>query len=292
MGTIVDNLLRERKEVWNLDYSKFDQSVIIMLINVAFDVLEECFDSSTFWKGKKLGPIGKKYWTELTQEGREWHAVKEYFINTPIADWSGNVFRKKGGVPSGSFFTQLVDCVVNYLGTVYAFAMKGQEVKPYTLGDDALFTVPVGKVTPEEIAKELEVLHLNLNADKTSVATTKEKVTFLGHTYKGNYFYREFSELFIHMLYPENRVETPMMSYARASALLLDSADNNVEWMLITKEYERWLKLTPEMIVKASDQKVSKFLQHVAMVSSDQLGTSFYELHLWKINWRRLEIWY
>lgn len=84
-------------------------------------------------------------------EQRQWIAVREYFVNTPIYLYD-TLARKRGGVPSGSVFTQLIDCIINlYYCTASVHSLyknMGIRVRPEIdevfrfikiLGDDSVY---------------------------------------------------------------------------------------------------------------------------------------------------------
>jgi len=66
----------------------------------------------------------------------EFEAVADYFINTPLW-YKKKVYLKNRGVPSGSFFTQLIDSIVNLSYQVYIFeimyhvGIRNDEFSPY-----------------------------------------------------------------------------------------------------------------------------------------------------------------
>lgn len=78
---------------YGTDVSSFDSTVSATLIDIIFRWMKSKFRMT--WK-----------------QAREFDAVHNYFVNTPL--WYQNhIFLKRRGVPSGSFFTQLVDSIVN-----------------------------------------------------------------------------------------------------------------------------------------------------------------------------------
>merc|ERR1712094_37528 len=78
-----------------------------------------------------------------------WNQLIDYFINTPLL--IGNeIWVKHGGVPSGSYFTQLIDCVLNMIALFYGVLLLARRLSPQdpklsrvlahinVLGDDSI----------------------------------------------------------------------------------------------------------------------------------------------------------
>lgn len=121
---------RLAKNTWlGLDFSNFDAHVPAWLIRDAFKLLEEFidFDSYEHW-GKPTDPNAlRKLWREIVN----------YFINTPI-QIDKEVFQKNQGIPSGSYFTQIIGTLCNSIMCNYVLESRQQ----YFHGDDSLLEVP------------------------------------------------------------------------------------------------------------------------------------------------------
>jgi hypothetical protein len=92
------------KYAYSLDMSKFDSSIASELIDTAFNIISTWFDMS------EVEPT-----TGVTY-GQIFKIVRRYFIYTPIVMPDQNVyFGKSHGVPSGSYFTQMIDSIVNLI---------------------------------------------------------------------------------------------------------------------------------------------------------------------------------
>lgn len=143
-----------------LDYSKFDTSLSKLMIKEAFRILKTWFSDD-----------------DIREFG--WHTIVSYFIQTPIVMPDGHLYRGKDhGVPSGSYFTQLVDSICN-VALCFALSKKFDldlwRRSLFVLGDDALLNVR-GKVDLEAWAKYLAKFGMKLNVKKTMVG----KPHFLG----------------------------------------------------------------------------------------------------------------
>lgn len=103
-----------------IDYSTYDSTVPDWVINDAFDLI---FDMFT---------MQKEYRTIFK-------VVRHYFIHTPIVLSSGTMFVKHHGIPSGSWFTNIVGSLCNALMMMYISILAHK--KPTimkTMGDDNL----------------------------------------------------------------------------------------------------------------------------------------------------------
>nr|QQO81403.1 RNA-dependent RNA polymerase [Soybean thrips partiti-like virus 7] len=153
-----------------LDYSSYDSTVPPWLIRDAFDILCERIDF-TRYHGNGI--------PEPNNLRRLWRVIIKYFIETPIKLPSGKVVVKKGGVPSGSYFTSLVNSVCNCIIMHYLLDGKAySRSASWQLGDDML--VAVGEaIHMEGIAKvALKVFGVIVNADKSEYGSY---VSFLGY---------------------------------------------------------------------------------------------------------------
>jgi hypothetical protein len=94
------------------DYRQFDKTPPAWLIRDAFSIV---FDSLDL---KHVEDSEGEVWP--VNEVRTQRRIKKlvsYFINTPIRLASGERFRKRGGVPSGSTFTNIIDTIINCIVT-------------------------------------------------------------------------------------------------------------------------------------------------------------------------------
>lgn len=146
--------------VYCLDYSKFDSSMSASLIRAAFRILETWFSEE-----------------DKLQFG--WDQIIKYFICTPIVMPDGHLYTgKRHGVPSGSYFTQIVDSIVNtmLIGALASHhSVKLPFKKLYVLGDDSIFNLPK-RIPLSEIASFLSYYGVTVNVDKSKV----DEMHFLG----------------------------------------------------------------------------------------------------------------
>jgi hypothetical protein len=173
---------------YGMDFSGFDSTIPASLINFAFDVL-------------------KTHFTMNEYEEKVWFSVVRYFIHTPIMLPDTSVWRKHHGVPSGSYFTQMIDSVVNYVAVMYAFLRAGETMVPddkiLVLGDDSL----VGRSTYysfAELSTYFLELGLTLNVEKSELSHQgRSDPHFLGHYWRRGYPDRDEIDIAKRIAFPE-----------------------------------------------------------------------------------------
>ena len=179
-------------QTYGLDFSKFDSTVPANLIHAAFDILKTWFD------GNDLDALG-------------WDVIEDYFIHTPIVMMNGKCyFGKRHGVPSGSYFTQLIDSIVNtmlqfWLANLehYSLSWEGFMV----LGDDVIISIP-REVSLHKLAKHAESIGMIIHPEKSV-----KRAHFLGATWIKGLPYRCTEEILKKMAYPENYRMYPAKEY-------------------------------------------------------------------------------
>jgi hypothetical protein len=150
-----------------LDYSKFDSTISATCIREAFRILETWFDPQDL---KNLG----------------WETIIKYFICTPIVMPDGHLYTGKNhGVPSGSYFTQMIDSIVN-VAVCYSLKwqcdMRFKARSLYVLGDDVIVQVRT-QVDLEAWSKHVAKYGLIIHDDAKTVVGQSH---FLGAVwYKG-----------------------------------------------------------------------------------------------------------
>lgn len=174
---------------YGLDFSGFDSSISAKLIDMAFSVLAKQVD-----------------WSHSSKT--DWEKIENYFIHTPILMPDGHVYTKHRGVPSGSYFTQMVDSIVNYFAIQYAtISLFGYAVhldKLLVLGDDSLFSLPKA-ISLNLYRDKLLELGLTVNASKSVLSLDNEPVHFLGHVWKHGLVDRDPIDIAKRMAFPEKR---------------------------------------------------------------------------------------
>lgn len=87
-----------------VDFSDFDKSVPEWLIRLAFDILLLNID---FVHYKDYGVSHARSMIHM------YDRIIDYFVNTKLRN--GERYSEKGGIASGSYFTELASSIVNYI---------------------------------------------------------------------------------------------------------------------------------------------------------------------------------
>lgn len=199
-----------------IDLKSFDSSIQPWLIEEAFDILE-----SNLHFNDAFGRWSFEY-------------SKHFFIKRPIVMPDGRMWLKQLGIPSGSYYTQLIGSIVNMIATHYAqICVYDRTFPTYVLGDDSLFGVPCkfGLPSLDNFREHYHTLGITQHPDKGTIAIHPHDLDFLGHVARGAKVDRDSAELMRLALYPEHPVLGPAMSLNRVRGILLDSACNS--WPII-----------------------------------------------------------
>jgi len=174
---------------YSFDYSGFDSTASEELIRMAFSILIKLFELNE---------------AEMVM----WRKVVSYFIHTPILMPDSYVYTKHQGVPSGSYFTQVIDSIINYFAIQYAhIRLTGIALDPdkiLVLGDDSLFASPKD-LNIDKVCSALAELGLKVNKQKTQKSYGNVDIEFLGHVWKHGLVDRDPIEIAKRMAFPEKR---------------------------------------------------------------------------------------
>lgn len=182
----------------SMDASKFDTTIQSGVIKAGFNALKTWFDlKQEVGYGCTVADI--------------FAIIEEYFINTPIVmphpDGPRLYTGKRHGVPSGSYFTQIIDSVANIMmiGTLdfkYHLGLRLSEI--LILGDDMLFFT---NKTPnlDKYAKTLsELYHMRMNVKKSVTGRSHEEIHFLGREWLNGLPYRDSENMISRAVAPES----------------------------------------------------------------------------------------
>lgn len=203
--------------VGSFDWSKFDSSIPAELISMVFNLL-------------------KRFFVQTELDKAEWDSTVNYFINTPILMPNGKVYvGKNHGIPSGSYFTNIVGSLVNillleYLSLRHEFSIQHMLVH----GDDSIIGVrnelPLVEMA-ESVANEFGML---LHPDKQRYTKKDHELEFLSHAWARGRPYRETIITAQQLVYAERGLsKSANMSEVRIQRLLGLYGDNHKAWPMI-----------------------------------------------------------
>lgn len=208
-----------RKWAYSLDMSSFDATISSKLIRMSFKILRSWFDlDETTVDGWTVRDIFDK--------------VEYYFIHTPIVMPDSNVYKGKvHGVPSGSYFTNMIDSVVNCIicGAISAkFNLQICKRFTFVLGDDMLFwsDKKVGLDQIANFANEQFGVRLH-GSEKSNVYKAGQVIHFLGRDWHNGVPDLPVQEILQRMVYPEtyrHYARDPKVAERQVKLLLLSYA--------------------------------------------------------------------
>lgn len=203
LGMKILSASQSKRYYYSLDASQFDSSIQKIMLQVAFSIIR------TWYNEKEL-------FDENNTIGEVIDIIEDYFIHTPIVMPTGDKevkgdgilhFGKRHGVPSGSYFTQLVDSIVNVivLGTLASkFGFYVSEDEVFVLGDDLLFFTNTHLDVAKLASYAKSTFGMNFNKEKSQHGRTCEPIPFLGRDWVKGLPYRETKKAIKKMLYPES----------------------------------------------------------------------------------------
>lgn len=251
LGSRLRNSSYHNRYAYSTDYSGYDATIPPSLIKVAFNILATWFDLD------QLEPTsGVKYDVIYS-------LIKDYFLNTPIVMPDGNIYKgKQMGIPSGSYFTQLVGSICNciILGAASKeFSLNVGMNDLYVLGDDCLY-FSNRYVNPEHIAKFINRLFgVQTNLEKTSFTDQPNRIHFLGRDWINGEPTLDEKEILKKMVFPERwrRYSTkPEVRRQQVKMLLASYASVYREGY---RAYRKQFGLFAEYLVKNMDLEVDVY---------------------------------
>lgn len=204
--TTLENFKRKCPKLMSIDWSSFDTSVEAWEISDAFDLLESMLQFPNL------------------ESRAAFEFSRVFFINRKVASPDGSVQMKQMSVPSGSFFTMIIDSIVNWRRILYlhhkTYGKFPIEIK--TQGDDSLLGVEEN-VHPEGLALAIPPeSKWVLNPYKCPVGKSGSTVPFLQRTLTWGDQAREVDKVERLAIFPEYEVTDPQISAYRARALWED----------------------------------------------------------------------
>lgn len=200
---------RHKRNVWlGADWDGFDATVPAWLIRDSFSILRSYMDFSRY-----------EQWgvpTDGHTLPRLWDRIVKYFIDTPIRFQDGVVWKKHQGVPSGSYFTNLIGSIAGSIVWHYLLDLNGSR---WYVGDDSLLELSGVPDLSSLAERAYSVFGMVLNSTKTEIGT---HVSFLG--YKMGIDGRpraDYDKLVAQLLLPSSPDRSVMDFVTRAKALQL-----------------------------------------------------------------------
>lgn len=181
---------------YSLDMSQFDATISAKLIHLAFKVLRTWFDPD------EIEPVSGLKVSEI------FRIVERYFIHTTIVMPDGHIYiGKRHGVPSGSYFTQIVDSIVNVIiiGAISArFNLFVSRKDIFVLGDDILFWTN-RRISLDVISKWAnENFFVKLHgSEKSAIFQHTETLHFLGRDWSNGLPDLPVKDILARMAYAE-----------------------------------------------------------------------------------------
>ncbi len=197
MGMDIRRAIAHNGYYVSMDASKFDSSISAGMIRCAFAAFRTWFNpEDEVGFGATVADV--------------FNIIEDYFINTPIvmpAVGGPKLYTgKRHGVPSGSYFTQLVDSFVNaaMIGTLsfhYHLSVRSDEA--WVLGDDMLFftrKAPNLDAYAELLSRKFG---MRVNAEKSAAGKSSDSFHFLGRAWNNGLPTWEFSDVVQRAVAPE-----------------------------------------------------------------------------------------
>lgn len=205
-----------------LDWSGFDSTVPRRALHAVFDVIRDWFK-------------------EIDEEA--WKLVVRYFVTCPILMPDGYIYSgRRRGIPSGSWFTQLVGSMVNHLLTKYiSYVVEEPFYMEAFMGDDAV--LGMGRMpTVSRWAGVAKQLGMRIHPDKQVIC--HGDIHFLQHTWGDQTPVRPVQDSLDRLATSERfiRFDSAKAYYAyiedKAKSLIVD---NPRAWTVIT-DFMAWMK--------------------------------------------------
>jgi len=178
-----------------MDFKSFDKTVPAWLIEVAFDIL---LDNLNLQDYEDWGVA------DVKKMLRMWDYIKNYFIHTTIRLCNGERYRKHSGVASGSYFTQLLDSVVNaVLINWIHLEITGQFPRDYlVMGDDSLVACD-RPLDFDAVQDLLDPIGMIINFRKSAQSKSLNRLQFIGYSMTIGIPSKPEDELFAALAFPE-----------------------------------------------------------------------------------------
>lgn len=245
------------------DWVKGDQQMPPWLLKLAFEILESLIDFNTF-AGR---PVGKLMAKRLK---RVFDYVRWYFINTPIVI-GDYLYRKAGGIPSGSLFTLMVwnmcSLLVNcYLTrTVECRRLDWKDV--VVCGDDnaaRVYTPGLEFSVFARAARKCGLIFHGYPKSQLEYWPNHDKVISLSSRYNDpSRLERDEDDLFARFIYPQRFSANREESVARSLMLDMSVLKTMPRVHAFTLFYLKWKPVNLKKPIY-TDKDINKYFRYVA----------------------------
>jgi hypothetical protein len=203
----------ERRTQWYsvVDWSNFDASVQNWEIDHAFNCLRQMIHFPS-----RLSELSFEYSIVL-------------FKKRKILSPDGQLYMRDSGIPSGSYFTNMVGSIINYARINFIMKKLNYPVlKIITQGDDSItFIGNTQRPDPSEFSRISERYNWTVKPEKCIITDSPDDVVFLGRSSLHRYNVRDRLKALRLLCFPEFEVEDPKISTARAHAIQRDAGYND-----------------------------------------------------------------
>lgn len=205
----IHQLLGDDNFAYCIDFSGFDASVNSWFIESFFDFLRTTVNFLDEFSASALS------------------YSREQLLHTPIVLPNGKLYLVHTGIPSGSFFTQLLGSYTNLvLMTAAQLHIFHKRTATYVLGDDSIFASTDGSKL-NEFTVYLRQFGFTVNVTKSLVSNNLLDVQFLGHNVYGSRLTRDDFTLALLALHTEEEHNDIKLTILRIRSLLYDSGHNS-----------------------------------------------------------------
>lgn len=202
LGTKLRVASYHKEWAYSLDMSQFDATISAELIHIAFKILRTWYDMS------EVETVSQ------CTVGQIFDLIEYYFIHTTIVMPNGKIYiGKDHGVPSGSYFTQIVDSIVNVIigGTIAAkYHLNVSKREIFVLGDDLLMWSNRKMDLDTIAAYANSAFGVKLHgSEKSRLFHYTEAIHYLGRDWENGVPDLDQDEILKRMIYPERFRQYP-----------------------------------------------------------------------------------
>lgn len=242
------------------DWKEFDKCIPAWLIKDAFSIIMNSFDMGHVKDSEGL------IWPVNAQQSINRAAkVMQYFINTPIRMCDGTRWKKTGGVPSGSMFTNVIDSIVNLIVLRYmSYQTTGKFPQAeVVMGDDAVF-INDDIVNLDDMADvAYDCFGMVLNRKKTYVTTNPSNVHFIGYFNRDGKPFKPQDFAIASFIFPERTVDPDdhALRVARAVGQMWSTMDGSqaASWWCMIQDMMKAFHLTVADVEGRIRENASQF---------------------------------